>query len=166
MSEHIKFTEQEQAEIETLTLTKKIARGAKGALTAKQLAEMLNISPKTVFKMAKAGRIPSFRIGTAVRFDTRISRRPMNGSTRPWPQEKPRPKRVPNLRHPICNEDMDRAESAIDGNSHSHVSVTAWNLSVVRLRARRAAVGSGAESFHGSLPQRRFVAIRSKYGLR
>ena len=72
MSEHIKFTEHEQAEIETLTLTKKIARGAKGALTAKQLAEMLNISPKTVFKMAKAGRIPSFRIGTAVRFDARL----------------------------------------------------------------------------------------------
>jgi hypothetical protein len=37
---------------------------------------------------------------------------------------------------------------------------------VVKLRARRVAVGSGAESFHGSLPQRRFVAIRSKYGLR
>ena len=71
MSE-IKFTEQEQAEIETLTLTKKIARGAKGALTAKQLAELLNISPKTIFKMAKAGRIPSFRIGTAVRFDARL----------------------------------------------------------------------------------------------
>jgi excisionase family DNA binding protein len=68
----VKFTEQEQAEIETLTLTKKIARGAKGALTAKQLAEMLNISPKTIFKLAKAGRIPSFRIGTAVRFDGRL----------------------------------------------------------------------------------------------
>ena len=67
----IKFTVQEQAEIETLTLTKKIARDVKGALTAKQLAAMLNISPKTVFKLAKAGRIPSFRVGTAVRFDAR-----------------------------------------------------------------------------------------------
>ena len=67
----IKFTSQEQAEIETLTLTKKIARDVKGALTAKQLAAMLNISPKTVFKLAKAGRIPSFRVGTAVRFDAR-----------------------------------------------------------------------------------------------
>jgi excisionase family DNA binding protein len=65
------FTPQELAEIETLTLTKKIARDIKGALTAKQLAEMLNISPKTVFKMAKAGRIPSFRVGSAVRFDAR-----------------------------------------------------------------------------------------------
>ena len=61
MSE-INFTERELAEIETLTLTKKIARSAKGALTAKQLAELLNISPKTIFKMAKAGRLPSFRI--------------------------------------------------------------------------------------------------------
>ena len=67
----IKFTAQEQAEIETLTLTKKIARDVKGALTAKQLAAMLAISPKTVFKLAKAGRIPSFRVGTAVRFDAR-----------------------------------------------------------------------------------------------
>jgi excisionase family DNA binding protein len=66
----INFTVQEQAEIETLTLTK-IARDVKGALTAKQLAAMLAISPKTVFKLAKAGRIPSFRVGSAVRFDAR-----------------------------------------------------------------------------------------------
>ena len=68
----IKFTAQEQAEIETLTLTKKIARGAQGALNAKQLAQMLNISPKKVFKLAKAGRIPSFRVGSAVRFDAKL----------------------------------------------------------------------------------------------
>jgi excisionase family DNA binding protein len=66
------FTPQEMVEIETLTLTKKIARGTKGALTAKQLGEMLSISPKTIFKLARAGRIPSFRIGTAVRFDARL----------------------------------------------------------------------------------------------
>jgi excisionase family DNA binding protein len=70
MSE-VKFTKQEQAEIITLTVTQKIARDVKGALTAKQLAGMLNISPKTVFKLAKAGRIPSFRVGSAVRFDPR-----------------------------------------------------------------------------------------------
>ena len=69
---HIKLTPAEVSELETLTLTKKIARSAKGALTAKQLAEVLNISPKTVFKLAKAGRIPSFRVGTAVRFDARL----------------------------------------------------------------------------------------------
>jgi excisionase family DNA binding protein len=67
----IKFTEKEQAEIVTLTLTETIARNVKGALTAKQLAGMLSISSKTVFKLAKAGRIPSFRVGSAVRFDAR-----------------------------------------------------------------------------------------------
>ncbi len=68
------FTAQEMAEIETLTLTKKIARNCrnKGAMTAKEVAEMLSVSPKTIFKLARAGRIPSFRIGTAVRFDGRL----------------------------------------------------------------------------------------------
>jgi excisionase family DNA binding protein len=72
---HTRLTIEERAEVEaleTLTLTRKILRSAKGALTAKQLAEVLNISPKTVFKLAKAGRIPSFRVGTAVRFDARL----------------------------------------------------------------------------------------------
>lgn len=41
------------------------------ALTAKDLAEILNVSKITIFKYAKAGRIPSFRIGTCVRFDPR-----------------------------------------------------------------------------------------------
>ena len=61
---HIKLTPAEVSELETLTLTKKIARSAKGALTAKQLAEVLNISPKTVFKLAKAG---VFRASASVR---------------------------------------------------------------------------------------------------
>jgi len=39
------------------------------AMTAVQLAELLNVSKITIFKQAKAGRIPSFRIGTCVRFD-------------------------------------------------------------------------------------------------
>ena len=38
------------------------------ALKADELAELLAVSPVTVFKKAKAGIIPSFRIGTAVRF--------------------------------------------------------------------------------------------------
>jgi hypothetical protein len=54
----IEFTEKEQAEIVTLTLTQTIARNVKGALTAKQLAGMLNISPKTVFKLAEGGTHP------------------------------------------------------------------------------------------------------------
>ena len=42
------------------------------ALTAEELAKLLNVSKITVFKQAKAGRIPSFRIGTCVRFDPKI----------------------------------------------------------------------------------------------
>lgn len=42
------------------------------ALTAQELAEILSVSPITIFKQAKSGRIPSFRIGTCVRFDPKI----------------------------------------------------------------------------------------------
>ncbi len=38
------------------------------ALTAAELAKLLNMFRITIFKKAKAGRIPSFRIGTSVRF--------------------------------------------------------------------------------------------------
>ena len=39
------------------------------ALTADELARVLTVSRVTIFKQAKAGRIPSFRVGTCVRFD-------------------------------------------------------------------------------------------------
>jgi excisionase family DNA binding protein len=39
------------------------------ALTAQDLAELLKVNPDTIWKMAKQSRIPSFRVGTAVRFD-------------------------------------------------------------------------------------------------
>jgi excisionase family DNA binding protein len=42
------------------------------AITAKELAELLSVSKVTIFKHAAAGRIPSFRIGTCVRFDPRV----------------------------------------------------------------------------------------------
>ena len=38
------------------------------ALTAAELARLLSVSRITIFKQAKAGRIPSFRIGALVRF--------------------------------------------------------------------------------------------------
>jgi excisionase family DNA binding protein len=41
------------------------------AITAPELARFLAVSPITVYKLAKAGRLPSFRIGTSVRFDPR-----------------------------------------------------------------------------------------------
>ena len=51
----------------TETLADQIA-SFKGALTARQLSELLSISAVTIFKMAKSGRLPSFRVGTCVRF--------------------------------------------------------------------------------------------------
>ena len=41
------------------------------AMTATEVAELLEVSPITVYKMAKAGWLPSFRVGTSVRFDPR-----------------------------------------------------------------------------------------------
>lgn len=41
------------------------------ALTAKNLAQLLQVSEITIYKLAKAHKLPSFRIGTAVRFDPR-----------------------------------------------------------------------------------------------
>jgi excisionase family DNA binding protein len=55
---------------EPLSLADRIERIGR-ALTANELAEMLMVSKITIFKQAKAGRIPSFRVGTCVRFDPR-----------------------------------------------------------------------------------------------
>jgi excisionase family DNA binding protein len=52
----------------TLSLPDRIA-SIKHALKAEELAEILSVSKITIFKRAKAGKIPSFRIGSAVRFD-------------------------------------------------------------------------------------------------
>lgn len=41
------------------------------AMTANELAGILNVSPITIYKQAKKGTIPSFRIGSAVRFSPR-----------------------------------------------------------------------------------------------
>lgn len=41
------------------------------ALTAKNLAQLLQVSEVTIYKLAKVHKLPSFRIGTAIRFDPR-----------------------------------------------------------------------------------------------
>ena len=41
------------------------------ALTAAELAELLAVSPILIYKLAKANRLPCFKIGTCVRFDPR-----------------------------------------------------------------------------------------------
>jgi len=58
------------AKEQSSTLADQIERMGR-ALTANELAVMLNVSKITIFKHAKAGRIPCFRIGTCVRFDPR-----------------------------------------------------------------------------------------------
>ena len=39
------------------------------ALTVSDVAELLNISERQVYKLAASNRIPSFRLGGSVRFD-------------------------------------------------------------------------------------------------
>jgi hypothetical protein len=43
----------------------------RGAPTARELSEILSISAVTVFKPAKRGTLPSFRVGSCVRFCAR-----------------------------------------------------------------------------------------------
>jgi excisionase family DNA binding protein len=52
----------------TVSLADQIEKTGR-ALTADELARALSVSRIPIFKQAKAGRIPSFRIGTCVRFD-------------------------------------------------------------------------------------------------
>ncbi|HXY13638.1 MAG TPA: helix-turn-helix domain-containing protein [Terriglobales bacterium] len=46
-----------------------IILAGKGAMTAKQLSEYLGISSVTLLRRARAGKLPSFRVGGSVRFD-------------------------------------------------------------------------------------------------
>jgi excisionase family DNA binding protein len=39
------------------------------AMTAEELADLLRVSRLTILRRAKRGTIPSFRVGTCVRFD-------------------------------------------------------------------------------------------------
>jgi excisionase family DNA binding protein len=41
----------------------------RGLLTAEDIAALLNISEKTVYRWSKSGSLPSVRIGTLVRFE-------------------------------------------------------------------------------------------------
>ena len=48
-------------------------RGMHGALDAEELAKLLGVAKVTILRRAKRGMIPSFRIGTMVRFDLKQS---------------------------------------------------------------------------------------------
>jgi excisionase family DNA binding protein len=44
-------------------------RGMHGALAAAELAKLLGVAKTTILRRAKRGSIPSFRVGSLVRFD-------------------------------------------------------------------------------------------------
>lgn len=46
-----------------------LVRRRRTAWTAEELAEVLSLSRKHIYKLAKKGRMPSLRIGGAIRFD-------------------------------------------------------------------------------------------------
>ncbi|HEY6375565.1 MAG TPA: helix-turn-helix domain-containing protein [Edaphobacter sp.] len=41
-------------------------------MSVNEVAEVLNVSPPTIYRMAKESRIPSLRIGYTVRFDPQM----------------------------------------------------------------------------------------------
>jgi excisionase family DNA binding protein len=51
-----------------MTLVEKIA-SHRGALKVNDLVELLGCSKEKIYADAKSGRIPSFNLGSAVRFD-------------------------------------------------------------------------------------------------
>jgi excisionase family DNA binding protein len=53
---------------DNLDLAGRIA-SRKSAWTVEDLALLLELSPKTLYKMAKSGNIPAIRIGGMIRFD-------------------------------------------------------------------------------------------------
>jgi excisionase family DNA binding protein len=44
-------------------------RERRAAWTAEELGVLLNLSRKHIYKLAKTGRMPSYRLGGAIRFD-------------------------------------------------------------------------------------------------
>jgi excisionase family DNA binding protein len=44
-------------------------RAKRSAMTVKEVAKVLNLSQRKIYKLAAANQIPHFKIGTSVRFD-------------------------------------------------------------------------------------------------
>ena len=65
---------------ESLSLAS-VIRGRRKAWTAEELSDLLSISTKTIYAMVKKNRMPSFRIGSLVRFDPAL--------TAAWMESKP-----------------------------------------------------------------------------
>ena len=58
-------------------------RGMHGALDADELAKLLGVAKVTILRRAKRGKIPSFRIGTMIRFDPQAISRWLARTRRP-----------------------------------------------------------------------------------
>jgi excisionase family DNA binding protein len=52
--------------------TLKELEGRRELLTAEELAALLNVSEKTVYRWGKSGSLPSVRLGAAVRFEPAV----------------------------------------------------------------------------------------------
>jgi excisionase family DNA binding protein len=50
-------------------LIAELLRERHSAITVPELAHILHVSPRQLYKLAETNRIPNFRIGTSVRFD-------------------------------------------------------------------------------------------------
>ena len=50
-------------------LIAEMLRERHSAITVPELADILHVSPRQLYKLAETNRIPNFRIGTSVRFD-------------------------------------------------------------------------------------------------
>ena len=66
------------AEGAPLTIPERLVR-LKGGITAAMLAELLGVSPVTVYKQAAKHALPSYRVGTSLRFDPVAVARQMTG---------------------------------------------------------------------------------------
>jgi len=44
-------------------------------LTVKGLAEHLRVAPETIYRLAKLGQIPHFKVGGSIRFSMRVIKR-------------------------------------------------------------------------------------------
>jgi excisionase family DNA binding protein len=51
-----------------MTLVERL-KSQKKALNVREVAELFGVTPQHLYKMAASGRIPSFRVSGAVRFD-------------------------------------------------------------------------------------------------
>ncbi len=55
-------------------------------LTVKELAAHLRVHPNTIYRYAKRGQIPCFRVGDEWRFNLEVIERWLQGQKDPWKQ--------------------------------------------------------------------------------